>query len=156
MIIALSIALTVAAIAIVVLVLSQNGKSHGLSGTIAGGAETFFGKDKGNKVDKLLNTITTVLSIAFCVVLIVLYIIQPDAKNIMTPGSVAGNSQYNIGEDTETDAADSETSTAPETDAESSTETDAVSDAESDAESGEAESNPEGEETAADENAPVL
>ena len=42
--IAIGIVLILAAIFLVVAVLMQSGKSHNLSGTIAGGAETFFGK----------------------------------------------------------------------------------------------------------------
>ena len=94
MIIALSMVLFVAAIAIVALVISQNGKSHGLSGSIAGGAETFFGKENGKKADKILNKITTVLAVAFCLVLIVLYLVQPDVDNVQAPGLELGNSQY--------------------------------------------------------------
>lgn len=115
MIIALSIILTVAAVAIVILVISQNGKSHGLSGSIAGGAETFFGKESGKKADKILNRITTILAIAFCAVLIVLYLVQPDVDNVQTPDLGLGNSQYyDQSATTDTDAA--ETTAAPETD----------------------------------------
>ena len=40
------------AIALIISVLLQSSKSAGLSGSIAGGAETFFGKKKG--MDELL------------------------------------------------------------------------------------------------------
>ena len=46
---------------LVVAVLMQHGKSYGLSGTISGGAETFFGKEKGGKIDKILARATTVI-----------------------------------------------------------------------------------------------
>ena len=134
MIIALSIALTIAAVIIVALVLSQNGKSKGLSGSIAGGAETFFGKDKGNKREKFLNRITAGLSIVFCVVLLFLYIVQPDYKAITTPSSGVGGGQYQLGEDSDTD--DAKTTEAPESDAETGAEsTPADTDAETEAES---------------------
>ena len=137
MIIALSIALTTAAVIIVALVLSQNGKSKGLSGSIAGGAETFFGKDKGNKREKILNRITAGLSIVFCVVLLFLYIVQPDYKAITTPSSGVGGGQYQLGEDSDTD--DAKTTEAPESDAETGAEsTPADTDAETPEESGEA------------------
>ena len=42
----LGIILLVLAVALVALVLFQSGKDKKLSGTIAGGAETFFGKSK--------------------------------------------------------------------------------------------------------------
>ncbi len=123
MIIALSIILTIAAIAIVVLVISQNGKSHGLSGSIAGGAETFFGKENGKKADKVLNRVTTVLAVAFCLVLIVLYLVQPDVDNVQTPDLGLGNSQYydeNAAKDT---AADTTADTAADTAAETAADT---------------------------------
>lgn len=44
-------------------ILLQSGKSAGLSGAIAGGAETFFGKKKG--MDDLLGKVTVVVGIAF-------------------------------------------------------------------------------------------
>ncbi|MCL2496191.1 MAG: preprotein translocase subunit SecG [Clostridiales bacterium] len=44
-------------------VLLQSGKSAGLSGSIAGGAETFFGK--GKSLDEKLSKITRVLAVVF-------------------------------------------------------------------------------------------
>jgi len=64
------------AVFLVVAVLLQHGKSHHLSGTIAGGAETFFGKEKGRTIDKLLSTITSIVSVLFVVAVVVLYILQ--------------------------------------------------------------------------------
>jgi len=51
------------AIGIVVSVLLQSGKSAGLSGAIAGGAETFFGKKKG--MDAFLSKLSTGFAIGF-------------------------------------------------------------------------------------------
>ena len=65
---------------LIIAVLMQHGKSHGLSGSIAGGAETFFGKEKGSKIDKLLGKLTTVIGIIFVVMVLVVYFIQPDFK----------------------------------------------------------------------------
>lgn len=59
-------------IAMVVLVIMQEGNSQGL-GTIGGGAETFFGKNKGRSIDVVFKRITTVLAIVFIIVTIVLY-----------------------------------------------------------------------------------
>ncbi len=44
-------------------VLLQSGKSAGLSGSISGGAETFFGKKKG--LDELLGKVTIISGILF-------------------------------------------------------------------------------------------
>lgn len=60
------------AISIIVIVLLQSGKSAGLSGAIAGGAESFFGKNKGRTLDAMLTKYTTVAAIAFLVTSIVL------------------------------------------------------------------------------------
>ena len=61
---------------LIVAVLLQHGKSHGLSGTIAGGAETFFGKTKSSTIDKKLAKLTTIISIVFVVLVLVSYLIQ--------------------------------------------------------------------------------
>ena len=44
-------------------VLMQSGRSAGLSGAIAGGAETIFGKKKG--MDELLSRMSTVFAVLF-------------------------------------------------------------------------------------------
>ena len=63
------------AISIIVIVLLQSGKSAGLSGAIAGGAETFFGKNKGRTIDALLSKYTSFAAIAFLVTSLVLYLV---------------------------------------------------------------------------------
>lgn len=63
------------ALSIIVIVLLQSGKSAGLSGSIAGGAETFFGKNKGRTIDAMLGKYTSVAAIAFLVTSLVLYVI---------------------------------------------------------------------------------
>ena len=68
--------LLVFAVFLVVSVLLQNGKSKNLSGTISGGAETFFGKEKGRTIDKMLSTITSIVAVIFVIAVIVLYILQ--------------------------------------------------------------------------------
>ncbi len=70
----LGILLLVMAIFLIVSVLMQSGKSKRLSGSIAGGAETFFGKAKGRTIDALLSKITTVVAILFVLVVIIVYI----------------------------------------------------------------------------------
>lgn len=59
-------------IAIIAIVLLQSGRSAGVSGAIAGGAETFFGKNKGRTIDALLGKYTTLAAILFLVTSIVL------------------------------------------------------------------------------------
>jgi preprotein translocase subunit SecG len=59
------ILLLIDAIALIVVVLLQAGKSEGLAGAISGGAEQLFGKQKARGIDLVLNRITVVLSVLF-------------------------------------------------------------------------------------------
>lgn len=77
-----AIILLVAAVFLTIAVLMQSGKSHNLSGTIAGGADTFFGKTKGKTIDRVLSKLTTVVAIVFALPVIVVYVIQDD--NVVT------------------------------------------------------------------------
>lgn len=61
----LTILQVVASIGVIATVLLQSGKSAGLSGAIAGGAETIFGKKKG--MDGLLSKLSTIFAVAFMV-----------------------------------------------------------------------------------------
>ena len=54
-------------------VLLQSGRSAGLSGAIAGGAEAIFGKKKG--MDELFSKISTVLAISFLILTMILALI---------------------------------------------------------------------------------
>ena len=53
------------AIGVIATILLQSGKSAGLSGAIAGGAETFFGKKKG--MDAFLSKLSTGFAIGFLI-----------------------------------------------------------------------------------------
>ena len=75
----LGVILLVFALFLIVSVLMQHGKAKNISGAIAGGAETFFGKTKGSTIDKMLSKITTVVAIMFVVIVIVVYIMQDTA-----------------------------------------------------------------------------
>ena len=69
----LAILLGVISLGLIVAVLMQPGKSAGLSGAIAGGADTFFAKGKAGKWDQLLGKITVAMCIAFFVLILVMY-----------------------------------------------------------------------------------
>lgn len=62
------------ALFLVVAIILQDSKKHGLSGAIAGGAETFFGKNKGKQVNKVLKKMTTIVSIVFAVIVFAAYL----------------------------------------------------------------------------------
>ena len=72
---AFGIILLVMAGFLIVAVLMQSGKDKNLSGTIAGGADTFFSKSKATTMDKVLSKLTTIVAVVFAVVVIAMYII---------------------------------------------------------------------------------
>lgn len=76
--IVLLVLLLVSAAFIVVAVVLQKSNEDGLSGTIAGGSETFYGKDKSAGADRALYRWTLVAAIIFAVAVLVVFIIQPD------------------------------------------------------------------------------
>ncbi len=63
----LAIVLIILCVAIVAVVLMQESRSAGLSGAIAGGADTFFGKGKGKSMEKKLEKITKIFAVIFFV-----------------------------------------------------------------------------------------
>ena len=73
--IVMGIILLVFALFLVISVLLQSAKDKRLSGAIAGGAESFLGKDRGSRLDKLLNIITRIVAGIFAVLVIVMYCI---------------------------------------------------------------------------------
>ena len=74
----IGIILLVFAVFLIVAVLMQQGKAHNLSGTIAGGAETFYGKDKSGGADRALYRWTLIAAIVFAVAVLAVFVIQPD------------------------------------------------------------------------------
>ena len=64
------------AVAIVVVVLVQSGKSAGLSGAIAGGSDTFLSRNKNKSRDAKLARATKWFGAAFMVLTLVIGIIQ--------------------------------------------------------------------------------
>ncbi len=67
----LTIIFIIVCVALVVLVLMQEGKSAGL-GALGGAAETYWGKNKGRSMEGLLVKITRGLAIAFVVLAAIL------------------------------------------------------------------------------------
>ncbi len=69
--IVLGIVLIVTSLALVAMVLLQEGRQQGLSGAIAGGAETFLGKSKSKTIEQKLVKITKILAIVIFVLSLV-------------------------------------------------------------------------------------
>lgn len=59
-------------VALTVIVLMQEGKNAGLSGTIDGIADSYWGKNKGRSVEGTLVKVTRVLALLFIVLSVVL------------------------------------------------------------------------------------
>lgn len=74
------ILLIVSSIAIIAIVLLQEGKSAGLSGAIAGGADTFFGKNKGRTMEAKLVKWTKIIAISFFVIVLAATLIMMFVK----------------------------------------------------------------------------
>ena len=66
----LIVLLIIDCIALITVVLLQEGKSSGLSGAISGGAEQLFGKQKQRGVDLFLHRLTIILSVIFFLLMI--------------------------------------------------------------------------------------
>ena len=79
--IVLLVLLLISAAFIVVAVVLQKSNEDGLSGTIAGGSETFYGKDKSADADRALYKWTLIAAVVFGVAVLVVFIIQPDYSN---------------------------------------------------------------------------
>ncbi len=71
--IVLTIIFILVSLALLVVVLLQEGKSAGL-GAISGAAETYWGKAKGRSIEGMLVKITKILAVAFMVLAAVLNI----------------------------------------------------------------------------------
>ena len=72
---ALSIVLVVLSLALIAIVMLQSGKSAGLSGSIAGGAETFLSKNKAKSLDAKLAKMTKGVAVAFILLTLALSVI---------------------------------------------------------------------------------
>lgn len=112
-------------IILTVIVLMQSGKAEGLSGSIAGGAETFFGKNKGRTIDAFLEKLTVVFAILFLVLSISLTVVTNKiaAKNAEAELQAAlQNMQTTDTADVETQTTDDMASAGEEVATESDTE----------------------------------
>ena len=63
------------ALFLIVAVLMQSGKDKKLSGSIAGGSDTYYGQNKGHSRDKILSRLTTIAAIIFTGLVIAMYVL---------------------------------------------------------------------------------
>ena len=71
----LTIIYAIACLFLICVVLLQSGKSAGLSGAIAGGADTFLSKNKARGVDAKLAKMTKWVALAFMILTLVICLI---------------------------------------------------------------------------------
>ena len=62
-------------LAVIAVVMLQSGKSAGLSGAIAGGADTFLSKNKAKSLDAKLAKMTKWVAIAFVVLALIVALV---------------------------------------------------------------------------------
>ena len=74
--IVLAVLQVLSGLAVTAIVLMQSGKSSGLSGVIAGGAETFMSKGKAKTLDAKLAKMTKWFGLAFVLLTLVLTVIM--------------------------------------------------------------------------------
>jgi len=72
----LIVLLIISGLALIVSILMQSGKQAGLSGSIGGGAEQLFGKQKGRSLDAMFERITKIAAIVFMVSAVLLVVIE--------------------------------------------------------------------------------
>ena len=71
----LSVVLVLVSLALICVVMLQSGKSAGLSGAIAGGADTFLSKNKAKTLDAKLAKMTKWVAIAFMVLALLISLV---------------------------------------------------------------------------------
>ena len=72
---AITVLQVILSLALIAVVMLQSGKSAGLSGAIAGGADTFLSKNKAKSLDAKLAKMTKWVAIAFILVTLALSMI---------------------------------------------------------------------------------
>ena len=68
----LTVVFLIISLALIVIVLLQEGKSAGLTGSISGAAETFWGKNKGRSREGIMIKVTVVLGALFIILGLIL------------------------------------------------------------------------------------
>ena len=122
----LGILILVCALFLIVSVLLQSSKNHRMSGVVSGGADTFFGKQKGKTIDAVLSKITAVISVVFCILVLVLYVITarsakaPEVTDPIVPDdtSITTTVEEDATTEEDTTAEEGATEEAPATEAE--------------------------------------
>lgn len=67
-----TIVISIASVIMIIVVCMQEGKSAGLSGSIAGGSDTYWSRNKGRSKEGRLEKITIIVTIIFFIAAILL------------------------------------------------------------------------------------
>jgi len=67
-----TIAFIIISIVLTIIVLMQEGKDNGLSGTLTGTADSYWAKNKGRSKDSVIKKVTVVLAVLYFVLAILL------------------------------------------------------------------------------------
>lgn len=87
----IGILILVCALFLVAAVLLQSSKNHRMSGVVSGGAETFFGKQKGKTIDAKLSKATAVIAAVFALLVLVLYLVNAGNQTSALDNNVVNN-----------------------------------------------------------------
>lgn len=75
----LIILMTVISVAIIVIVMMQEGETGGVSAISGGSSDTFYGKNKGRSKEQILKRMTLILGAVMLVISVIFFIIKPTA-----------------------------------------------------------------------------
>lgn len=118
-----SIVLLISAIVLVVVILIQSNSSKGLSGAIAGGSDTFYGRNKGKSIDKKLMIVTIVLTVVFAILSLAVFSLQTNSATIQDWwNDLINNSQSSSGGSVTEDEEDAKDTSSETTEGEGSAE----------------------------------
>lgn len=118
-----SIVLLISAIVLVVVILIQSNSSKGLSGAIAGGSDTFYGRNKGKSIDKKLMIVTIVLTVVFALLSLAVFSLQTNSATIQDWwNDLINNSQSSSGGSVTEDEEDGKDTSSETTEGEGSAE----------------------------------
>ena len=118
----IGVILIIAAVFLVVAVLLQSSKEKGMSSALGGASsDTYYGKNKGNSRDYILNKLTIVVAIIFAILVIVSFVFQKedvvpnhsreDLEGVASTTTTAPSGSTTVGDTTTPDT----TTTATET-----------------------------------------
>lgn len=114
LVLVIEIVLCLFSLFMIAVVLLQSGKSAGLTGDIAGGAETFLGKSKAKTYEGTLKKLTKIAAVGIMVLAVALVLIQV----YVLPNAVSNEAPQTT--PTATVSAEATTETSPEVNAEAS------------------------------------